>query len=66
MICGGKSFLRSVKVLSTPGRRFIVSERFIRDLPTGSDYLFIGPDGAFWLEDIRLLKKGSELLVKIN
>lgn len=62
----GNTFMRSIKVLSTPGRRFMVTDRFIRSLPTGSEYLFIGPDGVFWLEDILSIRKGSELLVQIN
>ena len=62
----GESFLKSIKFFSKPGRRFILSSQSIEKLPKESDYLFIGPDGAFWLEDIKKMKKGAELLVKIN
>lgn len=62
----GQSFLKNMKFFSKPGRRFILSAKSISKLPKESDYLFIGPDGAFWLENIKQMKKGAELLVKIN
>lgn len=61
-----RSFMKNIVFYSKPGRRFVVTAKAIEKLPKESDYLFIGPEGAFWLEDIKNLNKGAELLVKIN
>ena len=62
----GRTFMKSLVFYSKPGRRFVLSNIAVQKLAKESDYLFIGPQGAFWLEDLKNRKIGAELLVKIN